>query len=189
MPWSLNEGRIVQDPEGVSWTEAVKHQRAFHANESRVAAMYAELDAITEEIEVVEEKLETAGVEVKPSGELVRIEIGKEQDALIASMADRMESMQQQQADLQMALVATLQQIGLRDPVFNVQAPNVNIEPANVTVEAAPPAEINVHVPEQPAPNVTVSPEFVIPQAETKKTVTFVRDFGGRLESAEITEE
>lgn len=185
MAWSLSEGKIIEDPEGVSWTEAVKRQRAFLANESRVASMYAELDEVTEEyVEVVQE--------VKPpSSELVRIEIGKEHDSLIASLSDRMEAMTQQQAETQLALVAALQSIGLRDPVVNVEAPNVTVE-SPITVEQP---DITVHTPEvtvQAAapPNVTVNPEIVLPASDTKsKTVTFVRDFSGRVEGAEITEE
>lgn len=186
MPWSLSEGKIVADPEGMSWTEAVKHQRAFLANQSRLASMYAELDALEETPEELVEQATTPELKAAAS-ELVRIEIGKENEALTASLMERMEQMSQREAETQMALVAALHAIGTRESVVNVAAP----PPANVTVEAAQPAEVqvDVHVPEQAAPNVTVNPEIFLPENEVKRKVTFVRDPFGKLEAAEITEE
>lgn len=194
MPYLLNEeGVIVEDLDGVSWTDVIKQQRARASNEARVAAMYAELDAVEEEIQEIAETRMKNGIEfeTKPNGELVRIEIGKEHDALIASLSERMEASEIRNQETAMALVAALQQIGLREPVFNVEAPNVNIEPAAITVEQP---DITVNTPEvvvQAAapPNVTVNPEIVVPQSEAKKTVTFVRDYTGRIEGAEIAEE
>lgn len=192
MPYLLTEdGVIVEDLDGVSWTDVIKQQRARASQVARVASMYAELDAVHEEFieAVVEEVMKPVESPSKPS-ELVRIEIGKEHDALIASLSDRMEAMAIREQQTQMALVAALQQMGLRDPVVNVEAPNVTVE-SPITVEQP---DITVNTPEvvvqaAAAPNVTVNPEFVMPQAETKKTVTFVRDFSGRLEGAEIAEE
>ena len=199
MPWSLDrrDGRwcVIKDSDGStagchdSRADAIKQQRALYANESRVAAMYAELD------EMVEEVLEpvTLREEPKPTSELVRIEIGKEHDALIASLSDRMEAMSQSQAETQLALVAALQQIGLRENVFS---PHVNVEAAptpNVTVEAPPPAEVkvDVHVPEQAAPQVNLSPEIYLPETPpVTKTVTFERDpLTGQVSKAEVNEQ
>ena len=198
MPWSLDrrDGRwcVIKDSDGStagchdSRADAIKQQRALYANESRVAAMYAELD------EMVEEVLEpvTLREEPKPTSELVRIEIGKEHDALIASLSDRMEAMAIREQETQLALVAALQQIGLRENVFS---PHVNVEAAptpNVTVEAPPPAEVkvDVHVPEQAAPQVHLSPEIHLPEpAPITKTVTFERDpLTGQVSQAEVTE-
>lgn len=191
MPWSLNEGVIVSDPEGVSWTEAVKQQRSLRSNEARVAAMYAKLDS--EEDQRVEES-DPGHIPVsaaQSSSELVRIEIGKEHDALIASLSDRMELMSEKQAETTMAIVAALQAIGSRESVVNVAAPNVNVEPPNVNVE---PPQVTVEAPEvniQAAapPNVTVLPaEIHLPSH--RRTVDFTRDpLDGKITSAEITEE
>jgi hypothetical protein len=181
MPYSLNEGMIVQDPEGVSWAEAVKQQRSLRAS----AARYVELDEVTEEY--VEAEIVP---EVKAqNSELVRIEIGKEHDALIASMSERMDEMSRSQSETTMAIVAALQQIGLREPVFNVEAPNVSIEPAQITVEQP---DITVNTPEVtvqagPAPNVTVEPQIHLPS--TQKTVTFERDpLTQQVTKAEVSE-
>lgn len=182
MPYSLNElGEVVSDADGVSWADAIKQQRALRANESRVASMYAELD------EVVEEAPEPIKAEVRAGSELVKIEIGKENEALTASLLERMESMSQRENVTQMALIAALQQIGQRESVVNVEAPNVNVEQPAITVEqpaiTVHPPEVNVR-----APEVTVNHEIVLPAEERNKKVTFVRDPFGRLEGAEIGE-
>lgn len=192
MPYLLTEeGVIVEDLDGVSWTEVVRQRNAFTAS----AARYAELDAATEEfVELAEKGLSKEQIDtgVRGVGELVRIEIGKEHDALIASLSERMEASEIRNQETAMALVAALQQIGLREPVFNVEAPNVTVEPAAITVEQP---EITVNTPEvtvqaAAAPNVTVNPEIVLPATDPKsKSITFVRDFSGRVEGAEITEE
>ena len=198
MPWSLDrrDGRwcVIKDSDGStagchdSRADAIKQQRALYANESRVASMYAELDTIEvpeEEVEIVEEKRGT---------ELVKIEIGKEHDALIASLSDRMEAMAIREQETQRALVAALQQMGLRDPVVHVDAPNVNVEQPAITVEAAPPAEVkvDVHVPEQAAPQVHLSPEIHLPETQptpAQKTITFERDpLTGQVSKAEVNE-
>ena len=189
MPWSLKQrdGKwcVIKDSDGSSAgchdsrTDAIKQQRALYAQESRMASIYAELDEMVEDVEIIEE-----AQPVKPSSELVRIEVGDQ--ALTASLLERMEQMSQREALTTEALVAALHAIGTRNPVVNVEAP-----PApNVTVEAPPPAEVNVHLPEQAAPNVTVNPEIVLPEKrDTKRTVAFLRDFSGRIEGAEIAEE
>lgn len=187
MPWALNDGELIEDPNGVSWTEAVKQQRAFYSNQARLASMYAQLDEQAEEIaeEIVQE--------VRAGGsELVRIEIGKEHDNLIASLSERMDAMSQQQSETQMALVAALHAIGTRESVVNVEA-----APApNVTVEAPPPTEVNVHVPEQPAPEIHFTPEINVEQPQvdvhmpsSTKTITIERDpLTGLVSSADVTE-
>jgi hypothetical protein len=196
MPWNLSQrdgkwcvvkqGESSPVPGGChsSRTDAIKHQRALYANESRMASMYAELDEITEDYvpEVVQE--------VKPSSELVRIEIGKEHDHLIASLSERMDAMAQRSDETQQALVAALQQIGMRESVVNVEAPNVHMPPAEVNVHV-PPAEVTVHTPE-----VTVRPEITVEQPQidfhmpaVSKTVTFERDpLTGQVSKAEVTE-
>ena len=201
MPWSLDrrDGRwcVIKDSDGStagchdSRADAIKQQRALYANESRVASMYAELDAI----QVSEPELEIPGVDIKPGSELVKIEIGKEHDALIASLSDRMEAMAIREQETQRALVAALQQMGLRDPVVHVDAPNVNVEQPAITVEAAPPAEVkvDVHVPEQAAPQVHVSPEIHLPEtppAAVTRTITFERDpLTDLVSKAEVSEQ
>lgn len=196
MPWNLSQrdgkwcvvkqGESDPVPGGchASRTDAIKHQRALYASESRMASMYAELDEQPEEV-LPEPPVKE---EPKPS-ELVKIEIGKDSEALTASLLERMDAMSQRESETQKALVAALQQIGLREPVVNVEAPNVNVEQPAITVEQP---EITVHPPEVTiqAPEVTVNNEYVMPETTTNaKTVTFVRDpLTQRVESAEITE-
>lgn len=86
------------------------------------------------------------------------------------------------------------------DPIV-IPAPVVTVEappPAevNVTVEAPPPAEVNVTVAAAepiviPAPEVTVqSPNVeVVVERQPARKVEFERDAGGRIVSADITEE
>jgi hypothetical protein len=193
MPWHLERREsqwcVIKDSDGSSAgchdsrADAIKQQRALSANESRVASMYAELDESYEEVvgEVIEEK------EVShKSSELVKIEVGDQ--ALTASLMERMDAMSQREALTTEALVAALHAIGTREPVVNVEA-----APApNVTVEAAPPAEVkvDVHVPEQAAPQVHLSPEIHLPEsAPVTKTVTFERDpLTGQVSKAEVNE-
>lgn len=203
MPWSLNEGEIVQDPEGVSWTEAVKHQRAFFANKARVAAMYTELDATTEEyVEMAAIPEEPVAMsQITPSSlspfaaELVNLLLKDDRErSLTASIAQSQESIAEhlrQTQEERQALVAALAQIG--NPTINV-APadvqvDVNVPPAEVRVEAAqihlPAPEVTVQA--AAAPNVTVTPEIILPSPT--KTITFERDFDGRVTKADVTEQ
>ena len=180
MPWSLSQrdGKwcVIKDSDGseagchVTRADAIKQQRALYANESRMAAMYAELDSEEERVEAVETSLTSTQGASQSSSELVRIEIGKEHDHLIASLADRMDAMTQQQNETQAALVAALTAMSQRDPVVNVaapegsvEAPSVTVEPPVVTVEAP-----NVTVEATPIPEITVRPEINVqlPQSQ-----------------------
>ena len=168
--------------ESLSHIEKVRRRNA----EARVAAMYSELDAHTEEW--VEAEVD---VPVTPPAtqELVKVIVGNDHDALTASMLERLDAMAMSQAETQQALVAALHAIGTRSPEVHVAAPNVDVAAPNVTVEAARPAEINVHVPkQQPADvNVTVTPEITLPSAN--KTVTFERDIlTGQVTKADVVE-
>jgi hypothetical protein len=193
MPWSLSQrdGKwcVVKDSDGEvegchdSRADAIKQQRALYANERRVAALYEELDA--QEVEVIEPE-EPRHVTPNAS-ELVKIEIGKENEALTASLLERMEAMDLRAAETQQALVAALHAIGTRNPVVNVAAPEVSVEAPNVTVE--PPA-VTIEAPEVTveAPNVTVEPQIHLPP--TQKTVTFERDpLSGQVTQARVQEE
>lgn len=191
MPWSLNEGKIIQDPEGVSWTEAIKQQRHFRANESRVAAMYAELDTVVEEIV---EEVPAMKDHLNTTGELVKIVVGNEQDrALTASVVQALEATNgrlEQTERMALSLAAALEQMAQPSaPVVNVTSPDVHVDvpPAQVTVEAP---QITVQPPEitVQAPDVQVYPEIHLPSS--KRRVEFTRDIlTDRLTSAEITEE
>lgn len=193
MPWSLSQrdGKwcVVKDSDGEvegchdSRADAIKQQRALYANERRVAALYEELDA--QEVEVIEPE-EPRHVTPNAS-ELVKIEIGKENEALTASLLERMEAMDLRAAETQQALVAALHAIGTRSPVVNVAAPEVSVEAPNVTIE--PPA-VTIEAPEVTveAPNVTVEPQIHLPS--TQKTVTFERDpLSGQVTQARVQEE
>lgn len=200
MLWSLSEGKIIEDPEGVSWTEAVKHQRAFLANESRVASMYTELDAVTEEhAEEVEPATEQVQLQHSPlspfAAELVGLLLKDDRErSLTASIAQSQESIAEhlrQTQEERQALVAALATIG--NPTINVSPADVqvdvNVPPAEVRVEAA---QIHLPAPEvvvqaAAAPNVTVNPEIILPSPS--KTITFERDFDGRVTKADVTEQ
>lgn len=204
MPWQLElrdgkhcvvkKGESSPVPGGChdSRADAIKHQRALYANESRVASMYAELDAQPDEIvEIpdVESPLESFP---PASSRVVKIEIPTD-EALTASVMQQMERMSERQARTDQALVAALQAIGEREHVVNVHSspitvepPTVNVEAPNVTVESptvnVEPAQITVA-----APDVTVRPNIVMPSVS--KTVTFERDpLTGQVERAEVTE-
>lgn len=203
MPWSLSQrdgkwcvvkqGASAPVPGGChsSRTDAIKHQRALYANESRMASMYVELDANTEEF--VESK--PAVADVSPlSLELVSmLARAAEEKALTASVAQEREEQQRAEAqEERQALVAALGRLG--SPVINLpemKAPDVtvNVPPAEVNF-TVPPAEINVHVPpaevnvQSPEVNVTVEAP-----APVQKTVTFERDpLTHEVVKAEVTE-
>lgn len=190
MPWSLVEGEIVEDANGVSWTEAIKQQRSLRANEARVASMYAELDSLP--VESLEEvKVEKMEDHLKPS-ELVKIVVGNEQDrALTASVVQALEATNgrlEQTERMALSLAAALEQMAQPPaPVVNVTTPDVHVPPAQVTVEApqitVQPADVIV-----PAPNITVHPEITLPAQNVTKTVTMERDYDGRLTSMQVIE-
>lgn len=196
MPWHLESrsGKVcvIKDADGSvagchdSRTDAIKHQRALYANESRMASMYDELDAMdVPALESIQEHGMPVA-EIKPS-ELVKIEIGKENEALTAALMERMEQMDLRAAETQQALVAALHAIGTRSPEVHVAA-----APApNVTVEAAPPAEVkvDVHVPEQAAPEISFNPQIDVQMPAVSKTITFERDpLTQQVTQAEVTE-
>ena len=207
MPWRIEnrDGRycVIKESDGSSAgchdsrTDAIKQQRALYANESRVAAMYAELDERTEEYVPPPPMPALEPSALSPlATELVSLLLKDDRERSLtaslaksqANIADHLMGAQEERQ----ALVAALERIGA--PVVNVDvpAPQVNVEvPApQVTVE---PAQITVQAPEvvvaaAPAPNVTVRPEIVLP-AQPSKTVTFERDpLTRELTRAEVTE-
>lgn len=203
MPWKLElrdgkhcvvkEGESSPVPGGChsSRADAIKHQRALYANESRVASMYAELDAQPDPEPVV--PLEP--VAVFPTGRTVKIEIPTD-EALTASVMQQMERMSERQARTDQALVAALEAIGAKESVVNVHAAPitvnptpVNVEAPNVTVESP---TVNVEAPNVSvaAPAVTVKPADVnVTLPERQKTVTFERDpLTQQVTRAEVTE-
>lgn len=212
MPWSITrrEGKwcVIKDSDGSesgchdSRADAVKQQRALYANESRMASMYAELDAMPEEELAPPEPVAAAPAAAQAPAlssvatELVGLILKDERErSLIASLATSMEeistSMKGQHAE-RTALVAALENVSA--PVVNLPAPIVNVEP-QVTVE--PPSvtvtpEITVQAAEItiPAPEVHVHPEVTVQIPEPKpRTVTFERDpLTGSLAKAEVRE-
>ncbi len=204
MPWSLNrrtEGWcVIKESDGSvagchdSRADAIKQQRALYANESRMASMYAELDALPDPEPTPEP---AAAPPTSPvMAEILALLARDQQDkSLVASVAESQSLLSQQFADAQQerqALVAALGRMG--SPTINLPPAEVNVTvppaevtftapPVNVTVEAA-----QVHVP--PA-QVTVQPaEVNVVLPETRKTVTIQRDPLTRLiESATVEEQ
>lgn len=207
MPWHLEnrDGKVcvVKDADGSvagchdSRTDAIKQQRALYANESRMASMYDELDAQTEDYGWVEPEPEPVvpGSTLSPfAAELVGMILKDEREkSLTASLAQSMDAIAERMASEKAertALVAALSQIG--QPVINVETPEVtvNVPPAEVRVDV-PAAEVTVNTPEVrvdvPAPQVTVRPEINLPSSS--KTFTFERDaITGQIAKAEVTE-
>ena len=189
MPWHLEnrDGKVcvVKDADGSvagchdSRTDAIKQQRALYANESRMASMYDELDAQTEDYGWVEPEPVVPGSTLSPfAAELVGMILKDEREkSLTASLAQSMDAIAERMASEKAertALVAALSQIG--QPVINVETPEVTVN--------VPPAEVRVDV---PAPQVTVRPEINLPPSS--KTVTFERDaITGQIAKAEVTE-
>jgi len=207
MPWHLEnrDGKVcvIKDADGSvagchdSRTDAIKQQRALYANESRTAAMYAELDAQDYGWEEEKEAPVPAVLEDSLSpfaAQLVGLILKDEREkSLTASLAQSMDSISARMAaekEERTALVAALSAIG--QPVINVETPEVTVHvpPAEVRVDV-PAAEVTVNTPEVkvdvPAPQVTFSPEINLPSSS--KTVTFERDpLTGHVSSAEIRE-
>ena len=198
MSWQLErrEGEwVVLDAEGSAVgshlfrADAIKHQKALFANEARVAAMYAELDALPDPEPEVE------ALPVSLGSRVVKIEIPTD-EALTASVMQQMERMNERQARTDQALVAALEAIGAKENVFNVHASPVTVEPAQITVNPAPITveSPTVHV-EAPTVNVppvqvTVKPADVnVVLPERQKTVTFERDpLTQQVTKAEVVE-
>ena len=209
MPWSIEkrESRwcVIKQGDGSvegchdSRTDAIKQQRALYANESRMASMYAELDAlpIEELVDLAQEVVQAPSESVPESTlspfatELVGLILKDEREkSLTASLAQSMDAIAERMAAEKMersALVAALSQIG--QPVINVPAPEIHVDvpTPEVKVDVQAP-EVTVNVPEAkfeiPTPEVTVNVEA----PASTRTVTFERDVTGRLSKAEIAE-
>ncbi len=201
MPWNLSQmdgqwcvvkqGESSPVPGGCHATraEAIKHQRALYANESRMASVYTDLDANTPDYVPAPPPAPAVSPELKI--------VVSQESALTASvagmletMAGRMDNEKQQTA----ALVAALQGLAERE----TKPPTVNVEAPQITVEAAPTPEVHVAAPNvtveaAAAPNVTVEaaqvtvrPEIVLPSDH--KSVVFERDRAGRITGATVEE-
>lgn len=209
MPWALSqrEGKwcVVKEGESSpvaggchgSRADAIKHQRALYANESRMASIYSELDAQPDH--VPETPLEVAAPALAASAlsplaaELVGLLLKDEREkSLVASMADSQSLISQQLSEARedrQALVAALGRMGA--PTINLPAPevNVNVPPAEINF-TAPAPEVTVNV---PAAEVTVNSPDVNVTVEAppsaQKTVTFERDpLTHQVTKAEVTE-
>lgn len=193
MPWSLEqrdgEWCVIKESDGSSAgchssrADAIKQQRALYANESRMASLYQELDALPdpEPTPVVED---VPAPSMSPvTAEIMALLLREEKErSLVASIADQQELMvqrMQQDQEERMALVAALGRMG--SPTINIPAQaapevNVHVPPAEVNF-TVPPAEVNVHVPPAEinfsAPDVNVTVEA---PPSVQKTVTFERD-------------
>lgn len=182
MPWHLQrrDGRwcVIKDADGSSEgchdarVDAIKQQRALYANEARTAALYATLDAQTDP--------EPEPVASAQGSELVRIEIGKDDAALTASVLEQMERMSERQSRTDEALIAALSAIGQREPTVTVEAAQITVEPTPVTVEAP-----SVTV-EPPVVNVTA--DVTVPAAGARKRISFERNLEGRVVGATVEE-
>ena len=201
MSWNLehrSEGWcVVKETDGSlagihpARADAIKQQRALYANESRVASMYAELDAIPDPV-VADEVPYTSPVMAEILALLARDQQDK---SLVASVAESQSLISQQFAESQeerRALVAALTRMG--SPTINLPAQaapevTVNVPPAEVNFTApapevtvnVPPAEVTVRSPDV---NVTVEAPPAV-----QKTVTFERDpLTQQVTKAEVTE-
>lgn len=189
MPWSISkrEGQYCVVKEGDdspvpggchnSRADAIKHQRALYANESRVAALYEQLDAVEEE----------AVIEQAAAQEIKVILAERDGGALTAAMIQALDVISQRLeagertteamlAALTAATSAAPPTIVVEPTPIHVDAPNVTVEAPSVTVE--PPA-VTVQ-----APQVNVYPEIVLPA--DRREVVFERDAAGRITSAVV---
>ena len=204
MPWQLehrSEGWcVIKEGESSpvaggchsSRADAIKHQRALYANESRVASMYADLDAQPEPTPAVVYAEPLPVVQqssLSPlATELVGLLLKDDRErSLVASVAESQAKMAEQQNEDRQALVAALERMG--SPTFNIPPAEVTVNVPE-TVVNVPPAEVTVNVPDVhvkvDAPQVTVRPEFTTP--ERTKTVTFERDpLTHQVTRAEVT--
>lgn len=173
MPWSIEprDGRYCVVKQGASEpvpggchdkrTDAVKHQRALYANESRVAAIYADLDDVEEAVE-----------EEQRVAQEIRVVL-EQPEAMTAAVAETLELVREQ-----IAAGARLHDGLLEALRAAAQQSQIVVEPTPVTV-AAP----IVHV---AAPNVEVHPQIVM-QPDRRK-VEFERDAVGRITGATVDE-
>jgi len=216
MPWQLehrSEGWcVIKEGESSpvaggchsSRADAIKHQRALYANESRVASMYERLDSMPdpESLPVVasgQSQLanELAGLILKEdplATELVGKLLKEDRErTLIASVAESQSMLARQMFDShqdRQALVAALERMG--SPTFNMPPAEVTVNVPE-TVVNVPPAEVTVNVPDVnvhvPAPQVTVRPNITVEAPSVQKTVTFERDpLTHEVIKAEVTE-
>jgi hypothetical protein len=180
MPWSLDrrtEGWcVIKESDGSvagchdTRVDAIKQQRALYARESMMASVYEKLDSEPD----LEPEIVASVAEPRPS-ELVKIEIGKDSEALTASMMAQMERMSERQSATDAALVAALQAIGSREPVVNVHTPDITVEPTPVTIHSTP--QITVEQPPLLPAQITVQPaDVTVTMPERSKTITFERD-------------
>lgn len=208
MPWSLHnrdgkwcvvkEGESEPVPGGChsSRADAIKHQRALYANESRVASQYAELDALPEPAPVVMNAGASPFTHLSPfATELVGLLLKDDRErSLVASVAETQQaalSQMKEDTEERRALVAALERMA--QPNIHVPAPEVNVRvdapqitvdvPTPEVIVAAPTVEVQVA-----APEVTVRPQITVPQTPARK-VTFERDLlTGRVVGAEVSE-
>lgn len=195
MPWSLERREnewvvLAEDGSSVGAyaerSDAIKHQRRLYANDARVAAMYAELDAMPDEVlqqNVVEADPPSPSGMSAVTAEIMALLLREEKErSLVASVAESQSLISRQfeeAAAERQALVAALGRMG--SPVINVPAQaapevTVNVPAAEVNF-TAPAPEVNVHVP--PAEVTVNSPDVnvtVEAPAPVQKTVTFERD-------------
>jgi len=207
VPWFLNqrEGKWCVVKEGESSpvaggchdtrVDAIRHQRALYANESRVASMYAELDAQPDPEPVLEEPASSGMSAV--TAEIMALLLREEKErSLVASVAESQSLISQQFAEAaaeRQALVAALGRMG--SPTINLPPAEVNVNvPAAEVNFTVPPAEVNVTVESPtvhvPAAQITVQPADVnVVLPERQKTVTFERDpLTQQVTKAEVTE-
>jgi len=205
MPWKLElrDGKhcVVKEGESSpvaggcheSRADAIKHQRALYANESRVASMYAELDARPDPEPAVPASSGMSAVTAEIMALLLREE---KERSLVASVAESQSLISQQFAEAaaeRQALVAALGRMG--SPTINLPPAEVNVNvPAAEVNFTVPPAEVNVTVESPtvhvPAAQITVQPADVnVVLPERQKTVTFERDpLTQQVTKAEVTE-
>lgn len=209
MPWSLerrdSQWCVIKDSDGSSAgchdsrADAIKQQRALYANESRMASIYAELDAQPDPeppLEVVAQPALAASALSPLAAELVGLLLKDEREkSLVASMADSQSLISRQLDEARedrKALVAALTSMG--SPTINMPEPVVNVHVPEAKVDVHVPApEVSVQAPDVhvnvPAANITVQPANVV-MPEKQKTVTFERDpLTREITRAEVTEE
>jgi hypothetical protein len=207
MPWQLElrdgkhcvvkKGESSPVPGGCheSRADAIKHQRALYANESRMASMYAELDARPDPEPVAVEQPASGMSAV--TAEIMALLLREEKErSLVASVAESQSLISQQFAEAaaeRQALVAALGRMG--SPTINLPPAEVNVNvPAAEVNFTVPPAEVNVTVESPtvhvPAAQITVQPADVnVVLPERQKTVTFERDpLTQQVTKAEVTE-
>lgn len=199
MPWHLerreNRWCVIKDADSSvagchdSRADAIKQQRALYANESRVAAMYADLDSRPAPEPPQERPVTSANGQ-----ELVKVVVGSDNEALTASMMQQMERMNERQARTDEALIAALHAIGERETQMTFSAP-ITVEPTPITVEPAitvapTPVHVTVDAPQVTVepPQVTVQAEITTPYEPRERRIQFQRNLEGRVTGATVEE-